>query len=254
MKAKWFILWLIVTSAGLAACVSSQRHSNAYALYTVRYGDTLYSVAWRYRLDFKKLAAWNGVNKPYVIHPGQKLKLNPPATPARLVERSPKPKEKRVISSPGGASKKVAINTNSISIRKKGVPVPDSAQHYNPMDWYWPVKGKVVKTYSAQARGKKGIEIAGRRGQPVKAASAGRVVYSGSGLIGYGQLIIIKHNKKYLSAYAHNRKLLVREGERVKIGQQIAELGSSGADRPKLHFEIRKNGEPVDPLRYLPTQ
>lgn len=251
VRVKWLIVCLIVSSVGLGACVSPQHHSNSHALYTVRYGDTLYSVAWRYRLDFKRLAAWNGINSPYVIYPGQKLRLNPPSAPSRLVKRGSEPKEKRVVNYQK-VPEKHAINTIPVSKSEKRAPY--SAPSYGPMEWYWPAEGKVVKRYSPQTRGKKGIEIAGTPGQPVKAASAGKVVYSGSGLIGYGQLIIIKHNKKYLSAYAHNRKLLVSEGEQVKIGQQIAELGSTGSNRPKLHFEIRKNGVPVDPLRYLPNQ
>jgi lipoprotein NlpD len=114
------------------------------------------------------------------------------------------------------------------------------------------VRGNLLKEFSVNGSGKKGIDIAGIPGRPVKAASAGRVVYSGSGLLGYGQLIIIKHNSKFLSAYAHNRKLIVKEGDQVEPGQKIAELGSTGTDKPMLHFEIRRLGKPVDPLKYLP--
>jgi lipoprotein NlpD len=116
--------------------------------------------------------------------------------------------------------------------------------------WRWPARGKVVTSFSAS--GRKGIDIEGRFGQTVMAAAGGRVVYSGSGLIGYGQLIIVKHNKRYLSAYAHNNKLLVKEGDAVKGGQRIAEMGRSGPNRALLHFEIRRDGKPIDPLRYLP--
>ena len=116
--------------------------------------------------------------------------------------------------------------------------------------WRWPAKGKVVTSFSRS--GGKGIDIAGKFGQTIVAASAGRVVYSGSGLIGYGQLIIVKHNKRYLSAYAHNNKILVKEGDTVTGGQRIAEMGRSGSNRAMLHFEIRRDGKPIDPLRYLP--
>jgi lipoprotein NlpD len=235
----------------LAACISPQRSGNQYTLYTVRHGDTLYAVAWRYKLDFKRLAAWNGINKPYVIYPGQKLRLNPLSTPTKRAKRSSKTKERRANSRKEKPAK-VAMSKQPVYVHKKNVP--DTAPVRNSMEWYWPAAGDVIKVYSAQARGKKGIDIAGRPGQSIKAASAGKVVYSGSGLIGYGQLIIIKHDNNYLSAYAHNRSLFVREGDQVKLGQKIAELGSTGTDRPKLHFEIRRNGEPVDPLRYLPKK
>ena len=252
MKGKGFIICLIVSSGLLGACVSPQRFGNPYALYTVKHGDTLYAVAWRYRLDFKKLAAWNSINKPYVIYPGQKLRLNPPSTTSKQVKRTSRPKKHTAYNKPQKKPTKLASNAKPVSARHKSVP--HTARTSSTIEWYWPVEGNVIKMYSAQARGKKGIDIAGKPGQPIKAASAGKVVYSGSGLIGYGQLIIIKHNKKYLSAYAHNQKLFVREGDHVKLGQKIAELGSTGADRPKLHFEIRRNGEPVDPLQYLPKQ
>jgi len=118
--------------------------------------------------------------------------------------------------------------------------------------WEWPAKGKLLRGYSANESGKKGITIGGRPGQPVKAAASGKVVYSGSGLVRYGKMIIIKHNETYLSAYAHNNKIFVREGTMVKSGQQIAEMGSTGTNQTILHFEIRKNGKPVNPLQFLP--
>lgn len=122
------------------------------------------------------------------------------------------------------------------------------------MGWQWPTDGKVIRGFSANDPGKKGLDIGGKPGQSVRATAPGQVVYSGGGLIGYGQLIIIKHDKDYLSAYAHNRKLLVKEDDRVRGGQQIAELGSTGTDRPMLHFEIRHQGKPVDPLKLLPKR
>ena len=121
------------------------------------------------------------------------------------------------------------------------------------INWAWPIKGKLIKTFNKRLNDAKGIDIAGRVGSEVKAAASGKVVYSGNGLISYGNLIIIKHNDLYLSAYAHNRKLLVKEGQQVRVGQRIAELGSTGAENPRLHFEIRKNGKPVNPVRYLPS-
>lgn len=120
--------------------------------------------------------------------------------------------------------------------------------------WSWPVKGRLISGYDKKSTGKKGINIAGKPGDPVRSAAAGKVVYSGSGLSGYGRLIIIKHNKDFLSAYAHNRKLIAREGQWVEKGEIIARMGRSGTDRTQLHFEIRKKGRPVNPLRYLPKR
>ncbi len=125
------------------------------------------------------------------------------------------------------------------------------------MDWTWPTGGKVLTQFVDGGAGKesnKGIDIAGRAGEPVQAAAAGKVVYAGSGLRGYGNLVIVRHNATYLSAYAHNSKILVKEGQTVTRGQKIAEIGSSDADQPKLHFEIRFQGKPVDPLKYLPER
>lgn len=122
------------------------------------------------------------------------------------------------------------------------------------MSWSWPAKGSVIERYSLTGSINKGIDLSGRLGEPVYAAADGEVVYSGAGIVGYRNLIIIKHNEVYLSAYAHNSKLLVREGQRAKAGQKIAEIGSTGASRDKLHFEIRRSGKPVNPLQYLPKR
>ena len=122
------------------------------------------------------------------------------------------------------------------------------------MRWHWPHSGTVIANFSSSGKVNKGIDIAGNPGDAVKAAADGSVVYAGNGLLGYGTLIIVNHNEHYLSAYAHSRKILVKEGEGVKAGQVIAELGNTGTDKPKLHFEIRKNGNPVDPSRYLPRR
>ena len=122
------------------------------------------------------------------------------------------------------------------------------------MDWQWPARGKILQSFSSSSGKNKGIDIAGKLGETVKAAASGSVVYAGSGLLGYGRLVIIKHNEQFLSAYAHNRVLTVKEGDKVKGGQKIAEIGSSGTTSTKLHFEIRSNGKPVDPVRYLPRR
>ncbi|RMD69280.1 MAG: LysM peptidoglycan-binding domain-containing protein [Gammaproteobacteria bacterium] len=192
-------------------------------------GDTLYGIAWKYRLDPRTLARWNRIPPPYIIYPGQRLRLTPPkSTPARpLPSKTPKTRK----APPPPPRKAVA---------KKGIP------------WTWPAFGRVISTFSPRDPNRKGIDIAGRKGQLVYAAAPGKVVYSGSGLVGYGKLIIIKHNENYLSAYAHNERLLVKEGDQVRAGQPIAVMGKTGTDRVKLHFEIRYRGKPVDPLKFLP--
>jgi lipoprotein NlpD len=204
----------------------------------VRKGDTLYSIARYQNLKPVQLARWNALTRPYSIYPGQKLKLTPPKTSYQLAQKAkskPRPdiKVKHATKAPA-----------AISVVKTKLPKTVKG-------WRWPVKGKVVKTFNAKDTARKGIKIAGNRGQTVKAAAKGKVVYSGNGLISYGNLIIIKHSNAFLSAYAYNKKLLVKEGDQVKSGQAIARMGTVDKGRAQLHFEIRKNGKPVNPLIYL---
>jgi len=205
----------------------------------VRGGDTLYSIAWDAGVDYRDLARWNGIRAPYVIHPGDRLWLKPRPAPRRPPQRKaqPAPPPQPPAQSPPATARAAPA--------KPARPAPRFA------GWSWPVNGPVIRGYSTQ-RGNKGVDFGGRRGQPVRAAGAGRVVYQGSGLRGYGRLIIIKHNETFLSAYAHNEKILVKEGDAVRKGQAIATMGDSGTDRVKLHFEIRRHGKPVNPLHYLP--
>jgi lipoprotein NlpD len=209
-------------------------------------GDTLYSIAWESAVDHKALARWNRIGPPYVIKPGQKLRLSPP----RNTTSTKKPHTTTIkrATKPAKAPARVA-RASSKPAKKTSAPVVRA--NFGP--WVWPADGKVLAGYAANA-GNKGLDIGGRKGEPVRAAANGRVVYSGSGLRGYGQLIILKHNEEYLSAYAHNDKIYVKEGSMIKRGQQIAEMGSSGTDRVKLHFQIRRRGAPVDPLPYLPKK
>ena len=193
----------------------------------VKKGDTLYGLAQQYQVSARQLASINGLESPYMIKPGQTLKLKAPGTGTTRPATAPKAKSK--------TTARTALPNDKKDLR-----------------WQWPVQGKLITTFKSNKSGRKGIDIAGNEGKPVKAAAAGKVVYSGNGLISYGNLVIIKHNRKYLSAYAHNRKLVVKEGDMIKAGQKIAELGKTGADSPRLHFEIRKNGKPVNPLKYLP--
>ena len=204
---------------------------------TVRRGDTLYSLSKENDISVARLAAINGLKKPYVINPGQTLNLTgkPVSTWVRPIVQNT-----------------TRQNAASQVARQNTLPVASAVDTNRTVRWRWPVEGKVIARFNKNKNNAKGIDIAGSEGKSVSAASDGKVVYSGNGLISYGNLVIIKHSKTYLSAYAHNKKLLVKEGETVKAGQKIAELGKTGVEKPKLHFEIRKNGKPVDPLRYLP--
>jgi len=194
----------------------------------VRQGDTLYSIAFDYRLDQRDLAAWNRLGDRSVIYPGQKLKLTGPVSTGQPVKSS-------------GSTAPVRSSTPPAPVKSVAT-------------WKWPTDGKIIAAYGASSKTKSGVQIGGRDGQPVRAAASGTVVYSGSGLAGYGPLLIVKHNENYLSAYGHNASLLVAEGERVNIGQQIAKMGMGPGQRAMLHFEIRRDGQPVDPVRYLPRR
>ncbi len=229
--------------------------------YRVKKGDTLYSIAWRHNLDYKHLAIWNRVKPPYTIIPGSQLRLSPP--PLRKAGKTPARKPASMVRAPAVA------DTPRAPVGKpapKPKPEPAAAPVRRPVElskpavvsanlrWTWPTKGKLVMRFRKGDKTRQGIRIAGTPGQPVRAAEAGEVVYSGSGLPGYGKLIIIKHNKNYLSAYGFNRKMLVREGRRVARGAAIAEMGRAPDGKPLLHFEIRRSDTVVDPLGLLPRR
>lgn len=207
-------------------------------------GETLYAIAWQYGHDYRDLAQLNHIAPPYRIYPGQKITLK---GQFKVAKRKPTqvanvPKALSKVESTKPETAKSAINIKPV-------------QSAGTAGWQWPVKGKILKTFSKHDHTfSKGIDISGTLGTPVCAAKEGKVVYSGGGLRGYGQLIIIKHNDTFLSAYAHNQGLLVKEGDTITKGQTIAYMGQTDADRVKLHFEIRKNGQPVDPLQFLNKQ
>lgn len=239
-------------------------------LYTVKTGDTLYSIALEFGLDYRELAAWNNID-PARIRVGQQLRLAPP----RGVVASP-------LRTPGGTVEAQPLGAGAAAgakVEPRGVRVPYSDQAYAQMagvkaeplpatkpaaqpetkpepaagddvDWIWPVSGRIVSSFNEASN--KGIGIAGKMGQPVVAAAPGKVIFSGIGIRGLGKLIVIKHNEKFLSVYAHNRELLVKEGQAVARGQKIAEMGDTDSDQVKLHFEIRRMGKPVDPAGLLP--
>lgn len=215
--------------------------------YTVRRGETLYSIAWRYGYDYREVARWNGINSPYNIYPGQRLVFGIPGKSSGSVRESSSSKiAKKSSSTKTVPRKKSSSSSKSLEKRK-------TSRHQRKVTWQWPSQGIIVSSFNP-SKGKKGLDIRGKLGQSVQAAADGNVVYSGSGLIGYGNLVIIKHNDTYLSAYGHNRKLLVKEGTSVKQGEKIAEMGDSGKDGVILHFEVRRDGKPVNPLAYLPKR
>jgi lipoprotein NlpD len=203
---------------------------------TVRRGQTLYRIATDNGISALDLAMWNNVPPPYTIYPGQRLRLYPGAA--------------RATPSSGAARRPVATAIRPATPPPVAIAVPVQTN----FAWRWPADGQLVGRYAPGEPTQQGIDIAGNAGAPVRAAADGVVVYSGSGLVGYGELVIVKHNDQWLSAYGHNRSRIVNEGQVVKAGQQIAEMGHSGAARDMLHFEIRYNGKPVDPLQYLPKK
>jgi lipoprotein NlpD len=239
-----FVLMLTACGGGsqavapVGAYKSKSQQGAPPAVYKVRRGDTLFSVSWRFGMDFKHVASINGIRSPYTIYIGQKLRFKPDGKVASKTKKTSKTARAK--------TKKKATKTTS----RQSSTVPANQR----LSWRWPIKGKVISTYSKSAAGRKGIDIAGKSGQKVAAAASGKVVYSGNGLPRYGNLIIIKHNDAYLSAYAHNKNLLVKEGQQVKVGQKIALLGRTGTQRDQLHFEIRRHGKPVDPMRFLPKR
>jgi lipoprotein NlpD len=312
------------------------------AAYTVKSGDTLYSIAFRAGMDYRKVAAANGIADPYTIYPGQMIRLHEevasapiavmpqasepapgfPARPTPILTQAPTPIDAHGSSSPvyspapapspqgAAVSESSAANTSQpvVSVPNPvpvpvpvpapvppptAMPAPTATPDPTPAPtpgptsapaatsnpdpaaetaraevkkqvaadtyagdevevWLWPTAGPVTRGYSESVH--KGIDIGGARGEPVVAVAAGKVVYSGTGIVGFGELLIIKHNDTYLSAYGHNDRLLVTEGQTVAAGQTIAEKGSSGTDTVKLHFEIRKEGKPIDPQRVLPRR
>ena len=285
--------------------------------YTVKRGDTLYKIALDNGLDYRELAAWNGIENINVIREGQTLRLAPPGEggapaaagvttmPLRTAPpvvsadtRSPSTPPATPLVVPG------ARNTDNYKTQPKALkepyseqalrdvqravaampppapvpeatppplvarteppkapaipdakpapgPSPEVANDEDKVAWMWPATGKLV-TGSSENPNLKGIDISGRAGQPVVASASGKIVYAGTGIRGYGKLVIVKHNATWLSAYAHNREILVKEGQQVTKGQQIAEMGNTDADQVMLHFEIRHHGTPVDPLKLLP--
>ncbi len=251
-------------------------------MYTVKRGDTLYRIALDNGQDYRDLAAWNNLTNPDAIKEGQVLRVMPPdsATASRAVKLAPAVESRpldpvrsepvrsvssgNAITEPKGG--KEPYSDEAYARLNKGLPEvaatkpeakaavdskPNDTAVTDDVAWGWPVGGKVTAGFSDA---NKGLDFAGKLGDPVLAAANGKVVYAGAGLRGYGELVIVKHSATYLSAYAHNKKLLVKEGQTVTKGQKIAEMGNSESETVKLHFEVRKQGKPVDPAQYLPKR
>ncbi len=229
--------------------------------YTVRPGDTIMRIATEVNHPWRDIAAWNNLENPNVIEVGQVLRVVPPAasSAAATTPLTAGPDATRSPAPASGASKPaVPVATQTTSGVVSPAPAapapsrPPPSAGADDVKFIWPAKGTVVAGFNEATN--KGLGIAGKAGDPVLAAADGRVVYAGAGLRGYGNLVILKHNNTFLTAYAHNQKLLVKEDQNIKQGQKIAEMGSTDADRVKLHFEIRRSGKPVDPARYLPAR
>lgn len=245
--------------------------------YRVKRGDSLHAIAFRFDLDWRDIASWNGIESPYVIYPDQELRLTaPPArasssavsvaparTPGSVTTRdAPAPTTgvpEAAPAKPTAASDATPPTSrpeppkSQVPVRQQPAP-PPSGSAPDPGQWIWPVEGRLLSRFKSGDPSRNGIDIAGTEGQPVRAAAGGEVVYSGNGLISYGELIIIKHSDRVLSAYGHNRSRLVKEGDVVQAGQTIAEMGRNDRNQAVLHFEVRVNGTPQDPIKYLPRR
>lgn len=230
--------------------------------YKVKKGETLYSIAWRSNVDISKIAQINKLSPPYKIYPGQKIFLTDKNQQATSSKRSKQKSNKYSVKKASKEVKKPIDSKNkqeyggSVSREKASKNIPKSSQDFSQKirKWQWPANGKIVNFFSTKQEGNKGIDIVGRKGETIRAAANGVVVYAGDALRGYGNLVIIKHNDDYLSAYAHNDKIIVKEQQTITIGQKIAEMGNTDAKRVMLHFEVRFRGKSVNPMKYLPKK
>lgn len=269
----WRSLALLFIGLGLlAGCASNSDRApksdraESGGTYTVKRGDTLSAIARRYQLDYKELARWNRIGRDYVIHPGQTLRLSPPtrtasaAAPARAAapksvpRKTVGPKGARVASAPPKARPTTKARPKPSPTPKPAAPPRRSVVPVGPpVKWQWPVSDGTA-TLTSRPNGGHGLTIVGTLGEDIRSAGSGRVVYTGSGLLGYGQLIIIKHNESYLSAYGHLQSVAIKEGDAVAAGQRIATMGNGPQGSPLLYFEIRVNGTPSNPLALLPQR
>ena len=286
-KHALFVLFFsALTMMSLSGC-------GGHVYHRVEHGETLYSIGWIYGYDYRQIAQWNDIEPPYILSPGKTLRVVPPSdyaeirtsadsgveinnetgetlapvvdsvtSTAKVIDKS---SETQTTSNDSyGDNAQNVIDAAKTAVNKlfnQRKPQNTRQRESQKLVWRWPVnQRRLLRTFSAKDPSRQGLDLAGETGNAVFSAAEGRVVYAGSGLVRYGRLIIIKHNEKFLSAYAHNQKLHVKEGDSVKLGQRIADMGRTGnlgkkmesGNRAKLHFEIRRNGKPVDPSRYLP--
>ena len=245
-----------------AKMVASADNAGKPGFYSVKSGDTLIRIGMDNGQSWRDIARWNNIENPNLIETGQVLRVTPPEETGVVVRpvsstnvvTSPAPANTAIAPAPASNSASVrppasAANPPNASTPTNNLANTDSAE--DTVSFQWPTRGNVLAGFDEVKN--KGIDIAGKAGDPVLAAADGKVVYAGSGLRGYGNLVILKHNNTYLTAYAHNQSLLVKEDQTIKRGQKIAEMGNSDADQVKLHFEIRRQGKPVDPAKYLPA-
>lgn len=248
---------VVAPEAPRAVVLPGAENAGKPGYYTVRQGDTLVRIALESGQNWRDIARWNNLDNPNVLEVGQVLRVAPPA--ASTVAAAPTAPGSAPVAAlpPASAASSVPRGTGTAAAPAPA-PAPAPTPARNPADedvaWSWPTQGAATLLAGFDEQKNKGLDIAGRAGDPVFAAADGRVVYAGAGLRGYGNLIILKHNSTYLTAYAHNQSLLVKEDQNVRKGQKIAEMGSTDTDRVKLHFEIRRDGKPVDPARYLPPR
>jgi lipoprotein NlpD len=236
------------TYASNNASVSSIPSSG---IHRVQSGETLFSIAFRYGLDYRDLAKANRIDAPYTIYPKQKIRLvNSGGSVASVSPKSSSSSTPLIVQS----AKSTPVKTVTPTTTKTAVTSPksDTKDSKITSDWFWPVDGQVTRGFSNSGVSSKGIDIKAAEGALITAAADGTVVYAGSGLIGYGNLVIVKHNDVYLSAYAYNERILVKEKQNVRAGDSLAVIGGKGEDRPLLHFEVRRDGQPIDPLDVLP--
>ncbi len=244
---------LLAACLALTGCAGNGLTGNAFrpAVYEVRPGDTLYSIAWRYGLDHRELAQWNDLDSPDRLSVGQRLRLSPRAQAADRQDATAAPAQQRAPAERDGT----AAGSRSEAPEREASPDPPAEPSGSePGRWRWPAEGDVIGRFGGDGVAGRGIEVGGALSTPVLAAADGEVVYSGKGLQAYGQLVIIRHGGGFLSAYAHNDRLLVDEGQQVTAGQEIAGMGQTNDGNVLLHFEIRRQGTPVDPLDYLPAR
>lgn len=245
------IIQIALIAILMVACTTNQApvvnawtsHSNPGLAsdYHVQTGDTVYSIAWAFGMDYRDIVRYNHLQEPYQLHEGQTLQMAAPMVPTIHAAPASKP----VVMTP--APKPVLIASKPVVAVKTIAPKPI----VNNKNWLWPTQGKMVKSYSLASGGNRGIDIAGKYNQSIHATAAGKVVYIGNSMPGYGNLIIIKHSDTVLSAYAFNKSIGVKEGQTITAGQTIARMGKNSKGQAVLHFEIRENGKPTNPLHYV---